>query len=273
VTPETAIQQLHGDFPFHGYTDLQGDAYLNIARTVQRHLPVGSKILDFGCGPCDKTAVLQFLGYQCSGYDELLDDWHRLDDNKEKILSFAAMHGIDLRIATGGALPYEKEFFDMVMMHDVLEHLHDSPRELVNDLLEVVKPQGYYFATVPSPVNIRKRMNVLFGRTNLPDFEGHYWSPGPCRSHIREYTKGDLVALADYLGLEIVELRSCNHMLEKVPSILRPLYIAITNIFTGWRDSWLLVARKKPGWVPRREPPREDLSKILQRRSRYKYDH
>ena len=272
ITPEAAVQQLHDEFPFRGYTDIKVDACLNIARTVVRYLPAGKKILDFGCGPCDKTAVLQFLGYHCSGYDDLKDDWHNLDNNKEKIISFVAKQGIDLHIATDGAFPFEKETFDMLMMHDVLEHLHNSPRELLNNLLELVKPDGYFFATVPSAVNIRKRIHVLFGRTNLPRFDVYYWYPGPWRGHIREYTKGDLVTLADYLDLEVMELRSCNHMLEKIPSILRPIYIGITNIFTGWRDSWLLVARKKPNWAPQRELPKEELGKILQRVSAYQYD-
>jgi SAM-dependent methyltransferase len=271
MIPEIAIKQMQKDFPFYGYTKPQVNAYLNISRTVMRYLPVGSRILDFGCGPCDKTAVLQILGYHCSGYDELLDDWHKLDNNREKILSFAAAQGINLQIAERETLPFEKKSFDMVMMHDVLEHLHDSPRDLLNDLLELVKPGGYYFTTVPSAVNIRKRINVIFGRTNLPRFEGYYWYPGHWRGHIREYTKRDLLNLSEYLGLEIVALRSCNHMLDKVPSILRPMYIGITNIFTGWRDSWLLVARKKTDWISRRELPKDDLGKILQRGSTYHY--
>jgi len=269
---KAAIQRLINDFPFHGYTDRKEDAYFNVASTVMRYLPVGSKILDFGCGPCDKTVIIQFLGYDCSGYDELLDEWHKLDGNRKKILNFASAHDIDLHIGTGGDLPFDKGLFDMVMMHDVLEHLHNSPRDLLNDLLELVKPGGYFFTTVPSAVNIRKRISVLFGNTNLPHFEGYYWNPGPWRGHVREYTKLDLILLADYLDLEILELRSCNHMLEKISPILRNPYIWITNIFSGFRDSWLLVARKKQNWAPKRELPREDLNRILSRGTTYRYD-
>jgi hypothetical protein len=34
-------------------------------------------------------------------------------------------------------LPFDKCSFDMIMLHDVLEHLHDSPRDLLNDLFEL----------------------------------------------------------------------------------------------------------------------------------------
>jgi SAM-dependent methyltransferase len=268
-----AIKQMRESFPFRGYTDPQLHAYLNISHTVLHYLHPGSKILDFGCGPCDKTAVLQILGYNCSGVDELQDDWHLLGDNKEKIISYAKAQGIGLSVSTGGKLPFEKESFDMVMMHDVLEHLHDSPRELLNELLELIKPGGYFFTTVPSAVNIRKRLNVMAGRTNLPRFDGYYWYPGRWRGHIREYTKGDLRKLAKYLDLEILELRSCHHMLNKIPIILKPVYVGLTNIFSGWRDSWLLVARKKNDWIPQRKLSNKALEIILQQGTTYHYSH
>ena len=73
-------------------------------------------------------------------------------------------------------MPFSHELFDMVMMHDVLEHIHDTPRELLNDLLELLKPQGLLFVTVPNQVNIKKRIKVVMGRTNLTAFETFYWS-------------------------------------------------------------------------------------------------
>ena len=47
--------------------------------------------------------------------------------------------GIDYRVASAGPMPFERESFDLVMSNDVLEHLHDSPREFLNDLLELVR--------------------------------------------------------------------------------------------------------------------------------------
>ncbi len=259
---EQAIQDVRGRFPFPGYADSQIWAYFNIAATVLRYLPPGAKVLDFGCGPGDKTAVIQALGFECAGYDDLKDPWHKIEENQGKILRFMKDFGIQFTVAGDGSLPYEKESFDMVMMHDVLEHLHDSPRDLVNDLLECVVPGGYLFVTVPNAVNIRKRIAVLRGRTNLPEFSSFYWYPGPWRGHVREYTKGDLVQLATYLDLDIAEIRSCNHMLGKVPAVVRPLYLALTSIVTGWRDSWLLVAKKRAGWKARKTLAQEEFDKL-----------
>ena len=271
MKPEEALRRVIEQFPWKGYVNPARGAHLNVARTALRFLEPGARILDFGSGPCDKTAVLQLLGFECSAWDDLQDYWHRLGDNVDKIVAFARECGIDFTLAADNAFPYQQGSFDMVMLHDVLEHLHDSPRELLNDLLELVKPEGYLFATVPNAVNVRKRLAVLFGKTNLPRFDGYYWYPGPWRGHVREYTGDDLNKLSAYLDLEVLQLSTCDHMLMNLPKVARPFYRAITRVFTGWKDSWLLVAKKKPNWSPRRNLPEKELAEVLGAATRYQY--
>jgi SAM-dependent methyltransferase len=274
MQPTEAIELVKKRFPFEGYMTYGSEnkgAYATVAKTVTKYLKPGSRILDFGCGPCDKTAIVQALGFQCAAYDDLQDDWHRLPGNLEKIRRFATECGIDFRLSDGSSLPFLADEFDMVMMHDVLEHLHNSPRDLVNDLLGLVKPGGLLFVTVPNAVNVRKRISVLFGRTNLPRFESFYWYPGAWRGHVREYVRNDLVLLAEYLGLDVLELRSCDHMLEKLPKAILPAYALITRVFPGWKDSWLLLAKKPAGWMPRKALPRSEFNDILRNVSSYQY--
>jgi SAM-dependent methyltransferase len=241
-----AINKLNNEFPFKGYILPEfSRIYTDIAATCQKFLQPGSKILDFGSGPCDKTAVLQSLGYDCHACDDLGDDWHKQDGNDRKIIAFAEKCGIKFTRTGSGPLPYEKNYFDMVMLHHVIEHLHDSPRGLLNDLLELVKPGGLLMITVPNATNIRKRIDVAIGKTNYPDFSGYYSYPGQWRGHIREYARGDLKLLAGFLGLEQLELRGCDNMLQQVPLSLRICYLTVTKLFDGWKDSWLLLARKE----------------------------
>ena len=270
MTTNQAIEITAKKFPFQNYmmtgTKVR-DVYYNIAHTVARFLKPGSKILDFGSGPCDKTAILQTMGYDCTAYDDLQDDWHHIDGNRDKIIEFAKECKVNFKLATDRSIPFEKGSFDMVMLHSVIEHLHDSPRELLNSLMELTTPEGLLFITVPSAVNIRKRLAVLKGGTNLTRFEEYYWDDDPFRGHIREYVKDDLVQLSNNLNLEILELRSCDHMIEnRLAGIKRPIYLFLTGIFRGWKDSWLLVAKKKPGWQPKRTLPKEDRLKLFPNR-------
>lgn len=210
-----------------------------------RVLPPGAEILDFGAGSCDKTAVLQELGYRCSAFDDLQDPWHLENGNSERIITFAADMGIDFRLADEGDLPWAPESFDMVMAHAVLEHFHDSPRELLLALLALLRPGGYLLVTVPNAVNLRKRVDVLRGRTNLPPFDD-FWAAPRWRGHVREYVADDLKRLAEHLGVSIVELRGYHEMLFKLPRWLIPAYRVITTSLPGTRDSWLMLARKPP---------------------------
>jgi SAM-dependent methyltransferase len=259
-----AVNLVRDRFPFQDYMDRQVYGCLNIAKAIMRRLPPARtvKILDFGCGACEKAAVMSALGYQCFGYDDLGDDWHKIPGNRERVENFAAGMGIDFRLASGGEYPWGPKTFDLVMLNDVIEHLHNSPRILLNGLLELLREDGLLLITVPNAVNIRKRIDVLFGRTNLQNFELYYWYPDPWRGHIREYTKADLRLLCRNLGLSLIELQSCDHMLRRIPAAFRPCYLAITGVFRGWKDSWLLIAKKEKGWKPR-EMTRAELSRLL----------
>jgi|SRR5678809_538770 len=273
MTTVEAIDLTVSKFPFKEYMTSRSrprKAYSNIAKTVVRYLKPGNKILDFGSGPCDNTAILQLLGFECTAYDDLQDDWHLIPGNQEKIISFARESGVHFKLAIDHTLPFEKNFFDMVMLNSVIEHLHDSPRELINSLLEFVKPGGLLFITVPNAVNIRKRIDVLSGRTNMTNYEEYYWYPDPWRGHIREYVKDDLSKLAKYLNLDILELRGCDHMLEnRLSNLAQPLFLFVTSIFRGWKDSWLLVARKRENWRAVRTLPQEELFRIFPNTKRH----
>lgn len=258
MTIEEAIERVRVASPFAGYVNEAriAGSYREVLPRVIGHVPAGGRVLDFGAGACDKAALLALLGFESHAADDLLDPGHLRHDNREKIRSFAESFGVRLTLLEGsGPWPWEPDSFDMVMLHDVLEHLHDSPRELLNRLLERLKPDGLLFVTVPNAGNLRKRLALLLGGTNHPEFESFYWEPGPWRGHVREYVRGDLEALARLLDLSVVELDGCHNMIGTLRPALRGVWRLVSAPFPGWRDSWLLLGRKRPGWRPRREPP------------------
>ena len=270
---DRAIQIVRSKFPFEGYMDTAEPVYKDIAGTVQRYLRPGDRILDFGAGPADRTAVVQVLGFRCSAFDDLQDNWHQVGNNRDRILSFAREFSIDYRIRTDDGLPFEKGSFDMLMMHDVLEHLHDSPRSLLIALMDLVRPEGYLFVTVPNAVNIRKRLRVVLGKTNMPSFEQYYWYPDPWRGHVREYVRDDLVQLSEYLSLDVEELRGCHYMIQKkrLPGFLEQAYRGVTWAFPGLRDTWLLVAKKRPAWSPKRALTQAEFGEMMKTVTAYRY--
>lgn len=249
------MSKLKSKFPFAGYIreNYAGDIYQTVFSVANEYLPARSNVLDFGSGPCDKTALIAMLGHHCIAYDDLQDEWHKVSGNREKILAFSNEVGIDYIDSSTNDMNFKDASFDMVMLTDVIEHLHDSPRSLLLTLLDSLKDNGFLFITVPNAGNIRKRVDLLRGRTNMPPFSGYYWYPNPWRGHIREYVYDDLVKLAQFLDLDVMVIRGCDHMLQKVPPRLLPLYKLVTSFLPRWKDSWLFVAKKKKGWNPVRE--------------------
>ena len=262
---EEAIRRTTEAFPLSGIdrrTESQPIALRTVASTALRYLEPGSRVLDFGSGTGHKSAVLQCLGFQCCAVDNLQD---AQPGEAEQILAFNREFGVDFRLAeeqnSGGDgkvfLPFEAGSFDMVMLHHVIEHFHDSPREPLNDLLELTKRGGVLFVTVPNAGNIRKRLYLLFGKTNMPPFGGFYWDAGPWTGHIREYVRGDLQQLAQFTGLETLELRGVDDLaaVARYPTIVRYGYGLATGVVRNWKDTWLFVGRKGDNWRPQRSQP------------------
>ena len=257
-----AIQHIKDIFPFDNYM-ITDEKYYSEASTVMKYLEPGSSILDFGCGPMDVNGILQVLGYNCTGYDDLGDVWHKVPENRRKIFDYIESLGMTLTIASDEGFPYEKNSFDMFMTHDVMEHLHNSPKDILINGLEMTKPGGLIYVSMPSAVNIKKRLNVMRGITNHPPFDQYYWYPSPWRGHVREYSRKDLEMLAEYLEVEVLEIRAVDHMLEKVSPGFRTIYKGITAIFQDWKDSYQLVARKPTNWNPKRELSRDEIDKMM----------
>jgi SAM-dependent methyltransferase len=255
-SPGEALALLEEAFPFDGYLEGVGrEVYLDVAGTVARRLEPGARILDFGCGPLDKTALFSLMGYECVGVDDLQDAWHLEEGVVDTILRFADEMEIEFHRGSRDDAEGELEGpFDMVALLSVLEHLHESPRLLLNDLLRRLRDGGLLLVTVPNAVNLRKRLAVLAGRTNYPPFDEFFWYPSTWRGHVREYTRGDLESLVRFMELERVELRACHHKIDRLPGWARGLFRLITWLGPGWRDTWMLVARKPAGWTPPEAP-------------------
>ena len=171
------------------------------------------------------------------------------------ILSFAESEKIKFTLIKDGRIPYyQRAYFDAVLLLDVIEHWHNSPRELLNTLIKYLKPGGYLFVGMPNSVNIRKRISVVMGKTNYCSLESFYFCGEPWRGHVREYTQTETEQLVKYQGLNIVHSFCINTMINKhnilKNNYLKLIYKILTNIFPRWRDSILVVGQKPEYWKP-----------------------
>jgi SAM-dependent methyltransferase len=174
-------------------------------RVVSTDRP-GGTLVDLGGGLGLTNAVLAQLGMKTYVVD-LLENYFphstwKTDTQRE--VQFLESKGVEFVRAdlTNCDLRdhFQSDSVDVVCSYHALEHLHHSPRRMLYSAMEVLKPGGQVFFEVPNAANALKRVRLLLGRTNYEPYE-QYWDSDVWVGHVREYTVGDLRALAAHLHL------------------------------------------------------------------------
>jgi SAM-dependent methyltransferase len=254
------VDEVHAAFPFPGYiTKGVRHGLAHVVPQVARQVRAEGRprLLDIGGGPMDKTAVFAALGFDCSAVDDLGDPWHRRGDNLERIQAFARARGIRFHLQDrASAIPFPPESFDVVTIFDVIEHLHTSPRELLNAAGAQLKTGGLLAVGMPNSVNLRKRLSVLRGRTNYPGVDQFYLSPEGWRGHVREYTLGETAHLCEAAGFVVESATGYEgNAYDLLKGAKLRAYLALARLAPSLCSALLVVARKPEGWTPRAENP------------------
>jgi SAM-dependent methyltransferase len=251
-----ALAWVDTEFPFDGYiTDGARHGTAHVVRQVQRYIPNSTEsphLLDIGCGPMDKTAVFQRLGFQCCAVDDLSDPWHFRGDSRARIKEFAAKAGIQFHLqqADNYSIPFEKDSFDVVSVMAVIEHLHSSPRGILNAAGSFLKPGGLLCVTMPNAVNLRKRLHVLLGKTNYPPIDQVFAARGEWRGHVREYTLAETKAICRLAGFVVVSATTCEgNAYDMLRGPLLAGFLMLSHLFPCWRSEICVLARKPANWL------------------------
>jgi 2-polyprenyl-3-methyl-5-hydroxy-6-metoxy-1,4-benzoquinol methylase len=251
-----ALEEVERTFPFDNYL-FDMAPHMFVARLIYgRLLPKGGRILDLGGGACDKAAVLARLGYECEVWDDLKDPWHRAGENVEIIKHYARCMGVVLRERNVGESAFEQESFDLVMLIDVVEHLHESPRYMLNAAIRSLRKEGILLVVTPNSANLRKRIAVLLGGTNHTPAREFFDSSGRWRGHVREWTKSETVHLLRWMGLVEIRRKTFHGLLgQRVSSpTLCLLYRVLAAPFPwGW-DTICAWGKKPSTWTPVKAP-------------------
>lgn len=110
--------------------------------------------------------------------------WASVDLDDEAVASIRAMVGDEVYQTDGRHLPFADDAFDVVIIIDMLEHLHDD-RALVEEIARVLKPGGRLIINVPHDK-----------RTPLRWFRHAIGQTDALHGHVRPgYTVADLQTL------------------------------------------------------------------------------
>ena len=156
-----------------------------------------ARILDVGCG----------LGVYVKHLSAFSDRVYGVDVDSDKVEE-ASKTLANIQVAPAESLPFEDGFFDVVLLHEVLEHVDDDARS-VAEAWRVTAPGGHVVVFVPNRLYPLETHGVYWG--------GHYvegniplvnYVPDCLRRrlcpHVRAYTRGDIRQFFDDLPGHIV---------------------------------------------------------------------
>lgn len=185
----------------------QRNAWL-VAET-RRYLPVGSAVLEGGCGCADKVYSLKAAGYRAIGVD-----------TAQKTLYRALEVCPDLNIAVGDirSLPLIEGAMDGYWSLGVFEHFQEGMQVQWQEASRVIRGGGYLFMTVPimSPLRrLKAKLNVYPRLTEVP--EGRFYQYA--------YSPQAIMSAAEANGFVLISARlfdGIKGLKDEVP-ILRPV--------------------------------------------------
>jgi ubiquinone/menaquinone biosynthesis C-methylase UbiE len=165
---------------------------------VRSYVPLeGRRILDVGCG----------IGMYVSRFRTYSQDVYGIDVEHDRVQQGSASLP-NLMVARGEDLPFPTDSFDVVFLHEVLEHVDDDSR-VIQEVCRVLRPGGHIVIFVPNRLYFFETHGFYLGKRFvfrlLPLVN---WLPNLTRNrlvpHARAYLTKDLKRLWQRLPLSQV---------------------------------------------------------------------
>lgn len=161
---------------------------------------IREKVLENGCGVGMYLERIQAFGGRVFG----------LEYDFERAQAASRISSLVI-CAAGERLPYPAETFDLILSHEVLEHVQDD-LQAVREMVRVLKPGGRILVFVPNrgypfeTHGIYWREKYYFGNIPLVNYLPRRWRD-KLAPHVRIYSCDDLEQLFAGLPLRLCERR------------------------------------------------------------------
>lgn len=159
----------------------------------------GKRILDLGCG----------IGRYSQNFKDLGGEVFGLDVDEEKIeIAKKINPGINFLASRAENLPFSDNFFDVIFVNEVLEHVEDD-KKAVKELFRTLKPGGSAIIFAPNVFYPFETHGIyLFGRYIHKNIFFVNWLPGKIRRyfcpHVRVYSAETLKKLFQELPVSFI---------------------------------------------------------------------
>lgn len=198
--------------------DIQGDRpgsqskytferYSQLYDTIEPFLTPEVKILDVGCAMGGFLEFLHQKGFRNLFGVDMTENYVEQAKNSSKFT---------IELGNADQIPFEDNTFDVVVMEQVLEHVH-APVAVFKEIKRVVKTDGVFSIGVPDALR--------YQQSNFFDF---YWIL--LREHIQHFDNVHIKILAENNGFEVIENRETNHFVMSDKMVMPNLYTVLKSV-------------------------------------------
>lgn len=146
-------------------------------RTEENKTP---KVLDIGCGRGNLLKVFSIKGFECHGIE------------REEFPDHTCAPGVTIHKTLLKDAQFDSNYFDVVVMWHVLEHLH-NPSDILKEISRILRPTGILVIAVPNFGSFQSRL-----------FKKH-WFHLDLPRHLHHFDKLSIENLLTKYNFNIVE--------------------------------------------------------------------
>jgi 2-polyprenyl-3-methyl-5-hydroxy-6-metoxy-1,4-benzoquinol methylase len=229
------VERLRKERPDDIYLAFHAPRYKMLLGLLQRQLVAPARVLDIGRSTLSTLIARQFrvtvdtLGFSADEQTDIGHHW-KFDLNDAQFPE-----------------RWRRDFgpFDVIVMAEVIEHLHTSPALVLRFLKTLLADSGILIVQTPNAASLHKRIKLLLGRNPYDLIVEDVSNP----LHFREYTKAELVRYLEGAGFDIVDFVSGNYFDYRYPTGSRPHRPLIARIGAINMFYRFMPALFKPGFT------------------------
>jgi SAM-dependent methyltransferase len=202
-------------------------------RLVERHLPPGARLLEYGAVPLLMTAALAERGYRVSALDIAPQRFARAIERLQLDVTRCDVETEEVPFAAGT--------FRGVLFNELFEHLRIDPVFTLREAHRVLAPGGTMLLSTPNLRSFRGLRNLLLRN------QGHAVSAGVYRQyekletlghmgHVREYTTREVADFLSRIGFRVERIvfrgghgRGPVGLAERLLPSMRPFFTLVAT--------------------------------------------
>jgi len=192
---------------------------------LEQYVPLGSRVLDVGCGTGEISLEIQKRGYKVIGID-----FSRV------AIEIATEQGLTCQVVdVDEGLPFSDDEFDVIWATDIVEHVFD-PIFVLKEMNRVLVSDGVLLATIPYDLHLSNRLRILIGKSYQENVYKRYKQ----YKHHTFFSLGLLKYMMKEASFDIEK----NMLKCRIP-LINKTFITTNSAFLIFGDTFILLARAR----------------------------